>query len=85
MAGSNCPQAPLRARVAIDQVRLARLSIQNAIERSRASLAETRVLLVALRFAVKNRDVGPLQCCVCEGLPREDIFEAYAHHKFGSH
>jgi hypothetical protein len=55
MAESNCPEAVLRARVAIDQVRWSRLATQSAIERSRGSLAETRRLLVALRFAVENR------------------------------
>jgi hypothetical protein len=61
MAESNCPEAVLRARVAIDQVRLSRLATQSAIERSRASLAEARRLLVALQFAVKNRQAGPLK------------------------
>jgi hypothetical protein len=61
MAESNCPEALLRARVAIDQVRLSRLATQSAIERSRASLAEARSLLVALRFAVKNRQARPLK------------------------
>jgi hypothetical protein len=61
MAESNCPEALLRARVAIDHVRLSRLATQSAIERSRASLAEARSLLVALRFAVKNRQARPLK------------------------
>jgi hypothetical protein len=61
MAESNCPEAVLRARVAIDQVRLSRLATQSAIERSRASLAEARRLLVALQFAIKNRQAGPLK------------------------
>jgi hypothetical protein len=61
MEDSNCPEALLRARVAIDQVRLSRLATQSAIERSRASLAEARSLLVALRFAVKNRQARPLK------------------------
>ena len=55
MAESNSPEPLLRARVAIDQVMLSRLATQSAIERSRASLAEARSLLVALSFAVKNR------------------------------
>lgn len=44
----------LRARVAIDRARLTRLATQTAIERSRTSLAETRALIVALRFAGRN-------------------------------
>jgi hypothetical protein len=55
MEGTNSPQVLLRARVAIDQVMLSRLATQSAIERSRGSLAETRRLLVALRFAVDRR------------------------------
>jgi hypothetical protein len=47
-------EALLRTRVAVDQVRLSRLATQNAIGRSRASLAETRSLIVALKFAVNN-------------------------------
>jgi hypothetical protein len=43
----------LRTRVAVDQVMLSRLATQSAIERSRNSLAETRALLVTLRFAVR--------------------------------
>jgi hypothetical protein len=61
MTESNSPEALLRARVAIDQVRLSRLATQSAIERSRVSLAEARSLLVALKFAVKNRQAGPLK------------------------
>jgi hypothetical protein len=53
MAESNSPEPLLRARVAIDQVMLSRLATQSAIERSRASLAEARSLLVALSFAVQ--------------------------------
>jgi hypothetical protein len=45
----------LRTRVAVDQVMLSRLATQSAIERSRTSLAKTRSLLVALRFAVRDR------------------------------
>ena len=41
----------LKARVAVDQVRLSRLATQNAIERSRESLAATRAALVSLRDA----------------------------------
>jgi hypothetical protein len=59
MMEPNSSETLLRARVLVDQVRLSRLATQNAIERSRASLAETRALLVALRFAVRNREVGP--------------------------
>jgi hypothetical protein len=61
MAESNSPEPLLRARVAIDQVMLSRLATQSAIERSRASLAEARSLLVALSFAVKNRQARPLK------------------------
>jgi hypothetical protein len=59
MMEPHSSEALLRTRVAVDQVRLSRLATQNAIERSRASLAETRALLVALQFAVGNREVGP--------------------------
>jgi hypothetical protein len=59
MAESNYPEAVLRARVAIDQVKLSRIATQSAIKRSRASLAEARSLLVALGFAVKNRQARP--------------------------
>ena len=55
MEESNSPEGVLRARVAIAQVRLSRLATQTAIGRSRASLAETRGLIVALRFAVKGQ------------------------------
>ena len=61
MAESNSSEPLLRARVAIDQVMLSRLATQSAIERSRASLAEARSLLVALSFAVKNRQARPLK------------------------
>jgi hypothetical protein len=44
----------LRTRVAVDQARLTRLATQTAIERSRTSLAETRALIVAFRFAAQN-------------------------------
>jgi|SRR5262245_26637224 len=45
----NPTEALVRARIAIDQVRLSRLATQSAIERSRDSLAQTRSALAALR------------------------------------
>jgi hypothetical protein len=42
-------EALVRSRVSVDQIRLSRLATQNAIERSRDSLAEARAALVALR------------------------------------
>jgi hypothetical protein len=44
-------EALVRARIAVDQVRLSRLATQNAIETNRQSLAETKAILVALRDA----------------------------------
>jgi len=44
-------EALVRARVAVDQIRLSRLATQNAIDRSRDSLAETRLAVVALKHA----------------------------------
>jgi hypothetical protein len=44
-------EALVRARIAVDQVRLSRLATQNAIERNRQSLAEMKAVLVALRDA----------------------------------
>jgi hypothetical protein len=43
--------ALVRARIAVDQVRLSRLATRNAIERSRLSLAEIKALLGTLRDA----------------------------------
>jgi len=71
MAESNSPEPLLRARVAIDQVMLSRLATQSAIERSRASLAEARSLLVALSFAVKNRQARPLKIQIQSDTPGE--------------
>jgi hypothetical protein len=71
MAESNSPESLLRARVAIDQVMLSRLATQSAIERSRASLAEARSLLVALSFAVKNRQARPLKIQIQSGTAEE--------------
>ena len=51
MANPNPIEALVRARVAVDQVRLSRLATQNAIDRSRDSLAETRLAVVALKHA----------------------------------
>jgi hypothetical protein len=56
MVASNSSEALVRARIAVDQTRLSRLATQSAIERSRSSLAETRALLVALRYAVRGRE-----------------------------
>jgi hypothetical protein len=41
--------ALVRARLAVDQIRLSRLATQNAIDRSRESIAETSAALVALK------------------------------------
>jgi hypothetical protein len=57
MVAPNSSEALVRARVAVDQARLSRLATQSAIERSRTSLAETRALLIALRYAVRGREV----------------------------
>ena len=43
-------EALVKARVAVDQIRLSRLATQNAIERSRASIAETSAALVAIKL-----------------------------------
>jgi transposase len=51
---ANAAEALESARAGIDQTRLARLTTQSAIQRSRASLAETRAQLVFLRHAVGN-------------------------------
>jgi hypothetical protein len=42
-------KALVRARLAVDQIRLSRLATQNAIGRSRESIAETSAALVALK------------------------------------
>ena len=44
-------EALVRARIAVDQVRLSRLATRNAIERNRQSLAEMKGVLIALRDA----------------------------------
>jgi len=44
-------EALVRARLAVDQIRLSRLATQNAIDRSRDSLAETRLAVNALKHA----------------------------------
>jgi hypothetical protein len=51
MTPLSSTEALVRARIAVDQVRLSRLATQNAIERSRESLAETSALLVTVREA----------------------------------
>ena len=57
MAKPNPPELLLRSRVAVDQARLTRLATQNAIQRSRTTLAETRALLVSFRFAMRDREI----------------------------
>jgi hypothetical protein len=47
-------EALVRARIAVDQVRLSRLATQNAIERNRQSLAEIKALLGALGDANRS-------------------------------
>lgn len=47
-------EALVRARVSVDQIRRSRLITQNAIGRSRASLAETRAALVAMKLALST-------------------------------
>ena len=42
-------EALLRARIAVDQVRISRLATQNAIERGRESFSEIKAALAALR------------------------------------
>jgi hypothetical protein len=49
----------VKARVAVDEVRLSRLATQSSIERSRHSLAETRALLIAVRNASLARQRKP--------------------------
>jgi hypothetical protein len=46
-------KAWVKARVLVDQVRLSRLATQNAIARSRESIAETRVALVTIKTALE--------------------------------
>lgn len=52
-------EALVRARLAIDQIRLSRLATQSAIGRSRESIAETSAALVAfkhdLRVALRRK------------------------------
>jgi hypothetical protein len=48
-------EALVRARVLVDQIRLSRLATQNAIMRSRESLAETRAALVVMKHAHLSR------------------------------
>jgi hypothetical protein len=57
MSTPNSSEMLLRAQVAVDQARLSRVETQTAIERSRTSLAETRALLIAIRFAARNGNV----------------------------
>jgi hypothetical protein len=49
------PEVLLKTQVAVEQARFSRLKTQIAIERSRQSLAETRALIVALKFASEKR------------------------------
>jgi hypothetical protein len=51
---SSPHEALVRARIAVDQVRLSRLATQNAIERSRQSLAELKALLGPLGDADRS-------------------------------
>jgi hypothetical protein len=51
---SSPQEALVRARIAVDQVRLSRLATQNAIERNRQSLTEIKTLLAALRDAKRS-------------------------------
>jgi hypothetical protein len=51
MVAANPTEALVRARIAIDQVRLSRLATQSAMERSCDSLAQTRSALAVLRLA----------------------------------
>jgi hypothetical protein len=67
MVAPNSSEALVRARVAVDQARLSRLATQSAIERSRTSLAETRALVVALRYAVRGREVEVSQLRKIDG------------------
>jgi hypothetical protein len=48
------PQVLLKTQVAVEQVRFSRLETQIAIGRTRQSLAETRALIVALKFACSS-------------------------------
>jgi hypothetical protein len=71
----------LRTRVAVDQARLTRLATQTAIERSRTSLAETRALIVALRFAARNggiRRPPMIEGNAAEPFNNDDIAKALA-------
>ena len=52
MKTADSDQGLVRTRLAVDQVRFARLATQNSIGRSWHSLAETRALLIALRNAL---------------------------------
>lgn len=56
MTAFNTSEALLRTRDGVAQVRRTRLATQKAIEGSRKSLAETRALLVALRYRYLLRE-----------------------------
>jgi hypothetical protein len=53
---SSPHEALVRARIAVDQVRLSRLATQNAIERNRQSLTEIKTLLAAFRDANRSSE-----------------------------
>jgi hypothetical protein len=53
---SSPHEALVRARIAVDQVRLSRLATQNAIERNRQSLAEIKARFKE-QLSVVGRDV----------------------------
>jgi hypothetical protein len=58
MKTANSEEGLVKTRIAIDQVRLSRLATQDSIERSRHSLAETRMILNALRNVLVSRKRG---------------------------
>jgi hypothetical protein len=51
---TSIPQVLLNTRAAVEQVRFSRLETQNAIQRSRQSVAEIKALIVALQSAVRS-------------------------------
>jgi hypothetical protein len=51
----------IKTQAAVQRVRSSRLLTQIAIERSRRSLAETRALIVALKFDVSERRKHPVK------------------------
>jgi hypothetical protein len=59
MTASNITEALVKARLGIDQTRLARLSTQTAIERSRHSIAKMRTLLDGLAHLPRRAHHSP--------------------------